>query len=284
VARDMRNRVVFVTGATSGIGKETARQLAAMGARVVIGAKDRESGERARVDLTSAGSAPIEVVAGDLSVNAGVRRVAAEFQERVDRLDVLIHNAGVDVGQRATTADGFEVTFAVNYLAPFLLTGSLLALLKASVPARVLTMVSSGHRGGHIDFGDLQHERRFSGQRAYNDSKLALVLFTYELAHRLEGSGVTANCVDPGFVRGTNIGRTLPFAYRAIGAILLPFMTTPTKAAAGVSWAATAPELADVTGAYLKRGERASSSKDSRDRDLARRLWDVTEQLVKQAE
>jgi NAD(P)-dependent dehydrogenase (short-subunit alcohol dehydrogenase family) len=276
----MRGRVVFVTGATSGIGKETARKLAAMGATVVIGAKDAASGERARAEITSAGNPMVEVAAGDLSAAEGVRGVAAEFHRRFDRLDVLINNAGVDVGQRQTTADGLELTFAVNYLAPYLLTTSLLALLKRSAPARVLNMVSSGHRGGRIDFADLQHERRFSGQRAYNDSKLALVLFTYELARRLEGSGVTANCVDPGFVRGTNIGQTLPFAYKAVGAILLPFMTTPTKAATGVAWAATASELAHVTGAYLKRGKQAASSKASRDPDLARRLWDVTEKMV----
>jgi NAD(P)-dependent dehydrogenase (short-subunit alcohol dehydrogenase family) len=277
----MRGRVVFVTGATSGIGKETARKLAAMGATVVIGAKDAASGERARAEITSAGNPRVEVAAGDLSATEGVRGVAAEVQRRFDRLDVLINNAGVDVGQRQTTADGIELTFAVNYLAPYLLTTSLLALLKRSAPARVLNMVSSGHRGGHIDFGDLQHEHRFSGQRAYNGSKLALVLFTYELARRLEGRGVTANCVDPGFARGTNIGQTLPFAYKVAGAILLPFMTTPTKAATGVAWAATASDLAHVTGAYLKRGKQAASSKASRDPDLARRLWDVTEKMVK---
>src|SRR5205807_9928997 len=142
------------------------------------------------------------------------------------------NNAGVDVGKRLTTGDGFELTFAVNYLAPFLLTTALLDLLRSSAPSRVLSMVSSAHKGGQIEFDDLQHEKKFSGQRAYNDSKLALVLFTYELARRLQGSGVTANCVDPGFVRGTNIGQTLPASYKAVGTLLMPFMITPSKAAA----------------------------------------------------
>jgi NAD(P)-dependent dehydrogenase (short-subunit alcohol dehydrogenase family) len=277
----MGGRVVFVTGATSGIGQETARQLAAMGATVVVGARDSETGERARAQIASTGNGPGEVIVGDLSVREDVRRVATEFRHRFDRLDVLINNAGVDVGNRVTTDDGFELTFAVNYLAPFLLTTSLLDTLRASAPARVLSMVSSGHRGGHLEFDDLQHERTFSGQRAYNDSKLALVLFTYELARRLDGSGVTANCVDPGFVRGTSIGQTLPLAYKAAGVLLMPFMIAPAKAAAGVAWAASAPDLAGVNGVYLKRGKQATSSKDSRDPDLARRLWVATEALVK---
>jgi len=277
----MRGRVVFVTGATSGIGQETARQLAAMGATVVLGARDNDSGERARAQVTATGGGSVEVIAGDLSLTEDVRRVATEFQNRFDRLDVLINNAGVDVGRRVTTDDGFELTFAVNYLAPFLLTKALLDVLRGSAPARVLNMVSSGHKGGRLELDDLQHERKFSGQRAYNDSKLALVLFTYELARRLDGSGVTANCVDPGFVRGTSIGQTLPAAYKAVGVLLMPFMTTPTKAAAGVAWAASAPELAGVNGAYLKRGKQASSSKDSRDPNLARRLWDATDALIK---
>jgi NAD(P)-dependent dehydrogenase (short-subunit alcohol dehydrogenase family) len=277
----MGGRVVFVTGATSGIGQETARQLAAMGATVVVGARDSETGERARAQIASTGNEPVEVIAGDLSVRDDVRRVATEFRHRFDRLDVLINNAGVDVGNRVTTDDGFELTFAVNYLAPFLLTTSLLDTLRASAPARVLSMVSSGHRGGHLEFDDLQHERTFSGQRAYNDSKLALVLFTYELARRLDGSAVTANCVDPGFVRGTSIGQTLPLAYKAAGVLLMPFMIAPAKAAAGVAWAASAPDLAGVNGVYLKRGKQATSSKDSRDPDLARRLWVATEALVK---
>lgn len=271
---------MFVTGATSGIGRETARQLAAMGATVVIGARSAEAGERAREEITAGSDGAVELIVGDLSSMEVVRRVAANLRGRFDRLDVLINNAGVDVGQRQTTVDGYELTFAINYLAPFVLTNSLLDPLRAGAPARVLNMVSSGHRGGRLDFDDLQHERRFGGQGAYNDSKLALVLFTYELARRLDGSGVTANCVDPGFVRGTDIGRTLPFAYKAIGAILTPFMTTPQKAAAGVAWTATAPELAEVSGAYLKRGKRVASSKESRDPLLARRLWEATEALL----
>src|SRR5439155_17816148 len=133
----------------------------------------------------------VDVVVGDLSSTEQVRKVAAELQSRYDRLDVLLNNAGVDVGKRLTTEDGLELTFAINYLAPFLLTTSLLDLLRSSGPSRVLNMVSSGHKGGHIELDDLQHEHKFSGQRAYNDSKLALVLFTYELARRLDGSGVT---------------------------------------------------------------------------------------------
>jgi len=281
MATDMTGRRVFITGCTSGIGKATALQLAAMGADIVVGARDSVSGEKTRREIDGAGPGAADVVVGDLSSTDQVRKVASEVQDRFDRLDVLVNNAGVDVGKRLTTEDGLELTFAVNYLAPFLLTTSLLDLLRRSAPSRVLNMVSSGHKGGHIEFDDLQHERKFSGQRAYNDSKLALVLFTYELSRRVQGSGVTVNGVDPGFVRGTNIGTTLPAAYKAIGVLLMPFMTTPEKAAGGVAWAASAPELAGVTGAYLKGRKQVSSSKDSQDPDLARRLWEASEALVK---
>jgi NAD(P)-dependent dehydrogenase (short-subunit alcohol dehydrogenase family) len=192
VEAETRERIVFVTGATSGIGKEAARQLAAGGSTVIIGARDRESGERAREGIAAATGSELELVVGDLAAMDGVHRVADELQRRFGRLNVLINNAGVDVGRRHTTEDGFELTFAVNYLAPFVLTTSLLDLLRASAPARVLNMASSGHRGGRLDFDDLQRERGFSGQGAYNDSKLALVLFTYELAR---GSGVAGGLI-----------------------------------------------------------------------------------------
>src|SRR5262249_52398874 len=159
-----------------------------------------------------------------LSTVAGARRLVAEIRTRFDRLDVLINNAGVDVGERQVTPDGLELTFAVNYLAPFLITNGLLALLRASAPARGINVASSGYKGAKLDLEDLQSERRFSGQRAYNNSKLALILFTYELARRVEGTSVTVNAADPGFVRGTGIGTTLPLGYKLAGALMWPFI------------------------------------------------------------
>src|SRR2546423_4334960 len=166
-----------------------------MRARVILGAHSAHSGEDARRRVSSAAeNDDVHVVVGDLASQSAVLEMAKEIQGRFDRLDVLINNAGVDVGTRQTTVDGLELTFAINYVAPFVLTTSLLELLEADAPARVLNVVSSGYKGGKIELADLQDERRFSGQRAYNNSKLALVPFTYELARRVAGTGVTAAC------------------------------------------------------------------------------------------
>jgi NAD(P)-dependent dehydrogenase (short-subunit alcohol dehydrogenase family) len=220
------------------------------------------------------------VVVGELSSQAAVLGMVEEIQGRFVDLDVLINNAGVDVGERQDTVDGLELTFAVNYMAPFLITTRLLGLLKANTPARVLNVVSSGYRAGKIDFDDLQGKRRFSGQRAYNNSKLALVVLTYELARRLAGTGVTANAVDPGFVRGTSIGRTLPLGYQLVGILMWPFMASVQKGADTIVWAASDPSLSDTTGRYFKRQKELVTRSPTDDADLAKRLWETSERLV----
>jgi NAD(P)-dependent dehydrogenase (short-subunit alcohol dehydrogenase family) len=276
--------MIVVTGATSGIGAAVARSLVARGLELGIVARDAGRGESFREQLRATGAtSPIHLFVADLSSMGEVRRLADRIQGSHARLEALVNNAGVDVGRRQTTGEGHELTFAVNYLAPFLLTTRLLDLLRRSAPARVVNVASGGHRGGHIDFADLEHERRFSGQRAYNDSKLALVLFTYELARRLQGSGVTANCVDPGFVKHTDIGRTLPWGYQLIGALLTPFMAEPEQAAETIVQAVCAGELATTSGVYLKGGRAIRSSQQSYDTGLARRLWDRTEALLASA-
>lgn len=277
----MVGKTVLVTGATSGLGLATAEELVTMGARVVLGAHSADRGQDARRRLSCAAvNDDVHVVVGDLSSQAAVVRLVEEIQARFARVDVLINNAGVDVGKRQVTVDGLELTFAVNYMAPFLLTTRLLDLLKASAPARVLNVVSSGYKGGKIEFDDLQGERRFSGQRAYNNSKLALVVFTYELARRLAGSGVTANAVDPGFVRGTGIGRTLPFGYQVFGTLMWPFMASVRKGADATVWAATHPSLTRTTGRYIKRRKELATGSPTQDPDLAERLWEASERLV----
>jgi NAD(P)-dependent dehydrogenase (short-subunit alcohol dehydrogenase family) len=278
--RDMDGRVVLVTGATSGIGRATAEALAGKGATVVIGARDAERGERVREELVQRSQNDrISVLVADLAPRRGPQELATAYRAQFERLDVLINNAGVDVGRRTTTEDGDELTLALNYLAPFALTALLLDLLRASAPARILNVVSSAHNGGNIDLDDLQSERHF-GQRTYNSSKLALVLHTYELSRRLAGSGVTANCVDPGFVRGTGIGRTLPVGFKVVGMAMTPFMATAARGAATAVWAASAPELVDVTGAYFKGCRPVRSSARSHDRELAEQLWIATEDLL----
>jgi NAD(P)-dependent dehydrogenase (short-subunit alcohol dehydrogenase family) len=281
VERTLTGRTVLITGATSGLGLEAAKQLAANGATVIVGARSAERAEAARQQVSeAAGGGEVQTAVSDLSSLSGVRRLAEEIKGRFSRLDVLINNAGVDVGKRDVTADGFELTFAVNYLAPFVLTGELLELLRASAPAQILNVASSGYKGGTIDFNDLQSERRFSGQKAYNNSKLALVLFTYELARRLAGTGVTVNAVDPGFVRGTGIGRTLPFGYQLLGVLMWPFMASVKKGADTVVWATREPSMGDATGEYFKRRRWVSTDEKTRDRAVAQRLWEVTERLV----
>jgi retinol dehydrogenase 12 len=239
----MAGKTVIISGATSGLGLATAEALARAGARVVMAARDPGRGEAARRRVAStARSEDIHVVLGDLSSQAAVRQIAHELDSKFDRLDVLINNAGIDVGRRQVTVDGLELTLAVNYMAPFLLTTIVVGSLKASAPARVLT---------------------------------------YELARRLERSGVTVNAVDPGFVRGTGIGHTLPLAYQAIGIFMWPFMASVQRGAATTAWAASDPSLSDITGSYFKRGRELATGSPTRDADLAKRLWEESERLVR---
>lgn len=275
----MSGRFVLVTGATSGIGEATARALAANGATVAIVGRDEQRAVAAQQRIRqAAGTDQVHVLLADLSSQREVRSLAQEVTKRFDRLDALVNNAGVDVGTRILTSDGLELTFAVNYLAPFLLSHLLLDLLKASNPSRIVNVASSAHRGGEIDFDDLQSEQRF-GQRAYNNSKLALVLFTFELAQRLKATGVTANCVDPGFVR-TSLGATMPLGYRLAGMLMWPIMSAPDKGADVTVRAVTSPELVDVTGSYFKRGRRIETGPKTHDPAVAERLWQVSEKLV----
>ncbi len=278
---DLAGRRVLVTGATSGLGLGTAQALAARGARLLLGARSAERGRTAvaRVSETT-GNPEVEFVVADLSSATEVRQLARDVQSRFDALHVLINNAGIDVGERQVTEDGLESTFAVNYVAPFLLTNALLDLLQASAPARILNVASTGYKGGKLDFDDLQSERHFSGQRAYNTSKLALVLFTYELSRRVDGTGVTVNAVDPGFVRGTEIGSTLPRIYQFMGTLMQPFMASVEKGADTIVWAASDPSLAGITGRYFKQRREVSTDAPTHDDALAGRLWAATEALT----
>jgi NAD(P)-dependent dehydrogenase (short-subunit alcohol dehydrogenase family) len=202
----MGEKVCLITGATSGIGKATAMGLANMGASVVMVGRDRDRGEAALADIKEkSANASVDLMLADVSSQEQIRRLADDFKEAYPRLDVLINNAGVIRSERITTADGLETTFAVNHLAYSLLTNLLLDVLKASAPSRIVNVASGEQRNGTIDFDDLQGEKGYKGAKAYSQSKLATVLFTYELARRLEGTGVTANCLHPGVV-GTNLG------------------------------------------------------------------------------
>jgi NAD(P)-dependent dehydrogenase (short-subunit alcohol dehydrogenase family) len=276
----MAGRTVLVTGGTRGIGRATAAGLAAMGAHVAITGRDRGRAEGAAREISAAGGGQVDVFVADLSSQAQVRRLADEVLQRLPRIDVLVNNVGGYWNTRHLTADGLERTFALNHLAPFLLTSLLLDRLKENAPARVVTVSSNAQAMGRIDFDDLQGERSYSGARAYNQSKLANVLFTYELARRLRGTSVTANALHPGVV-STSFGAEDPGrAQRLLVPFMRPFMKSPAQGAATSVHLAAAPDLERVTGRYFASGKPKRSSKRSHDEATAARLWQVSAALV----
>jgi retinol dehydrogenase 14 len=273
-------RTVLVTGATAGIGKATALGLAAMGAHVAITGRDRGRTEGAAGEIRAATGGQVDAFVADLSSQSEVRRLADDVLQSLDRIDVLLNNAGGYWNTRHITADELERTFAVNHLAPFLLTNLLLDRLKQSSPARVITVSSHAHAEGRIDFDDLQNERSYSGVRAYNQSKLANILFTYELARRLQSTSVTANALHPGVV-STSFGAEDPSrVQRLFVPFMRPFMKTPTQGAATSIHLASAPDLEQVTGRYFVHSKPKKSSPASYDEAAAARLWQVSSDLV----
>jgi NAD(P)-dependent dehydrogenase (short-subunit alcohol dehydrogenase family) len=277
----LQGRTVLVTGGTGGIGLATATGLAALGARVGIVGRVRARGTAAAESVCrTVPSAQVDVFEADLSGQGDVHRLAEEVRAAYPRLDVLVNNVGGSWAHRHVTADGLERTFALNHLAPFLLTHELWDLLVASAPARVVTVASQAHTFGRIDFDDLQGERSYKGQRAYNQSKLANVLFTYELARRLEGTGVTATALHPGVVNsgfGREDSGPLMKYLQPLGARLLK---TPEQGAETPIYLASSPEVQGFTGAYFANRRLKRSSRASYDRDVARRLWEVSAELT----
>ncbi len=272
----MEGRVCVVTGPTSGIGRETALGLARLGARVVLACRNQERGAAVRDEIAAqTGNQELEVLHIDLEDQTSIRAFAAGFQAKHSRLHVLINNAGVLAFRRRVTGDGVERHFAVNVLGPFLLTNHLLPILKASAPARIINVGSATHWNGHVDFGNLQGEREFRFIRAYSDSKLELLLLSYEFARRLAGTSVTVNCVHPGGIR-TGLYNGLPLAFRFVKV----FMRSPAVGAQPVIRLASAPDLEAASGKYFDRLREAPSSPESYDVSVCRRLWAVCEELV----
>jgi retinol dehydrogenase 12 len=276
----LSGKVCLVTGATSGIGAVTARELARRGASVVIvGRSPSKCEATVRGIREQTGSAAVESLVADLSAQAEVRRLAREFRQRQPRLDVLINNAGAVFLQRRESVDGIEMTFALNHLAYFLLTNLLLDLLTASTPARVINVSSAAYEGMTLDFDDLQEGRRYRGFRAYSRSKLANLLFTFELARRLEGTGVTVNALHPGFVATNFFAGNGPVGWlmrRSAGL----FAIGPEEGARTTLYLASAPEVEGITGRYFVKGRPVASSPASRDPAAALRLWQVSEEMT----
>jgi NAD(P)-dependent dehydrogenase (short-subunit alcohol dehydrogenase family) len=284
-SNDMTGKTVLVTGGTGGIGRATAVGLAAMGARVGIVGRDRDRAEAAATGIRGeSGSPAVDVFTADMSSQAQVRRLAAEILATYPRLDVLVNNVGGYWATRHVTADGLEHTLAVNHLAPFLLTSLLLERLTASAPARIVTVSSGAQAMGRIDFDDLQGEHGYSGQRAYSQSKLANVMFTYELARRLDGTGVTATVLHPGVVRTDFGAEDSGLLMRALSPVARPLMKSPERGARTSIHLAAAPQVQGVTGQYFVNGKPRRSAKRSYDTAAAARLWQVSAVLVGLAE
>jgi NAD(P)-dependent dehydrogenase (short-subunit alcohol dehydrogenase family) len=273
----MAGRICVVTGATAGIGREIALALAKLGATVVIVARDTTRAARTVEEIARAAHNPsLSWVLADFASLDSVRKGAAEITKRHEAIHVLVNNAGVAKKQRTLSVDGIELTFAVNHLAPFLLTRELLPLLRAGAPARIVTVASAAEAHKPIDFDDLQSEKRYRGYTAYAKTKLMNVMFTYELAERLAGSGVTANCVHPGAV-ATDMLRQIPWW---LYGLISPFLLTPEQGAAAPVSLASSPEVEGVSGDYFVKERAKPSSLPSYDVESRKRLWEMSEALI----
>jgi len=279
-AQPMHDKVCMITGATSGIGLVTAQALARKGATVIVVARNLERGTAtvSRIQQET-GNQAVECMMADLSVQAQVRQLATEVQRRFARLDLLINNAGALFGQRQVSVEGVEMTFALNHLAYFLLTNLLLDRLQASASARIINVSSEAHRRARLDFADLQGRQHYRGWRAYAQSKLANILFTYELARRLEGTAVITNVLHPGFV-ATNFGRNNRSITAALWRILQLAAISPEQGTETIIYLASSAEVKDITGKYFVKQKAVRSSEASYNRAAAERLWQASAELT----
>ena len=275
----MDGKVVVITGGTSGIGRVAATDLARQGARIILVARDRARADEALAAIGAGGPALAHrTVLADLSSIGETRAAAAQIAAAEPRIDVLINNAGALFNRRRLSPDGLEMTFAVNHMAYFVLTEGLTATLRASAPARVVNTASGAHRGARLNFGDLQSERGYSGFQVYGRSKLCNILFTRELARRLDGSGVTANCLHPGFV-ATRFGDRSGGLIQALMPIAKLGALSPQEGAKTIIYLASSPEVARMSGLYFHRCKPKTPSVPAQDDEAATRLWAQSERL-----
>ena len=274
----MEGKICIVTGANSGIGKATAVGLAEMNASVVMLCRSKERGEVAQKEIIElTGNNNVDLFLCDLSSQKEIRDFVAEFKNKYQNLHVLINNAGVMLSKRAISGDGFEMNFAVNHLAPFLLTNLLLDILKKSAPSRIINVGSAAHRMGKIDFEDLQRENKKGRPMGlYGSSKLAMTLVSYELSRKLENSNVTINVVHPGLIN-TNLGRDRSSTSKGFAK---KFFKSPEIGAETSIFLATSPEVEGITGKYFTKKKTKPSSKESYNEEYAKRLWEISLELT----
>lgn len=277
---DMNGRTCMITGATSGIGRETAMALARMGATLVLVCRDARRGEETAAEIAArTGNRKASVMLADLASQGAIRKLAADYLASGRPLHVLINNAGLVELKRTLTVDGLEETFAVNHLAYFLLANLLLERLRQSAPARIVNVASDAHRFGRLDLDDLQSAKSYRAMRVYGGSKLANILFTVELARRIEGTGVTANCLHPGAV-ATRLGHNNGTFARVVTRLLAPFFRSSESGAATSVYLASSPAVEGVSGKYFVDCRERRPSAAARDRATAERLWRLSAELT----
>jgi NAD(P)-dependent dehydrogenase (short-subunit alcohol dehydrogenase family) len=273
-------KVCLITGATSGIGKATLLSLARQGMSIVMVSRNKEKGESVRAAITEkTRNEHIHLAVADLSSQQDIRKLASEIKSKYSRLDILVNNAGGIFGKRVLTVDGLELTFALNHLAYFLLTNLLLEILKAAPAGRVVNVSSQAHRYGSMEFDDPGFEKGYNAMKSYAQSKLANLLFTYELSRRLAGTGITANALHPGVVR-TGFGKELSGIAGLVFKRLDFLMRSPEKGAETVIWLASSSEPKQLTGKYFCDRREIRSSRVSYDHDAAKRLWESSVQMT----
>jgi len=281
----IEGKTCLITGSTSGIGKEIAIGLAKMKANVILVGRNKAKCQETAEEICRNASVDtnknqVSYLLADLSSQESIHQLAKKFLDTYQSLDILINNAGVFLSRHLTTVDGIEYTFAVNHLAPFLLTNLLFERMKASSPSRIITTSSVAHRGAHINFDNLQFERgKYNGVQAYRQSKLANILFSKELARRSSGTGVTSNCFHPGGVR-TNLIQSSPWHYRLIWLIITPFLISPRKGADTAVYLASSSMVENVSGEYFVNRKSVDPSGLADDPQLAAKLWMTSEELT----
>ena len=277
---DMQGKTVLITGANQGIGKAAAAALAKLGAKLVLVCRNADKARAAIADIEQQGARDVDLLVGDMGSRADILRVAAEFKAKHDRLDVLLNNAGVIVPSRRTTVDGIEETLAINHLGYFLLTNLLLDVMKTSAPSRIVSVSSEAHRRGRMNWNDLEFKTGgYSAWAAYGQSKLANILFTREVARRLEGTRVTANCLHPGVI-ASGFGSTYGGIAGVLAKVASPFLVTPERGARTSVFLASSPEVEGVTGKYFDKCKERRPSPEALEDGAPARLWAISEELT----